>query len=335
MRVLIIDDNPDDRKLVEHELLAAWPQAQVIEPTDLAAFTAALAEAPPALVLTDLELRWSNGRTILAAVKQAWPECPVIMFTGTGSEMIAVELIKSGLDDYVVKSARQLPRLRASIRIAVEAAKARRGLSEREAQLTAALALKDLVLQELHHRVKNNLQIITSLLLLRASKVGQETRMELENLAGRMQALSAVQARIYRTDALDNVDFRAVLGDIVQSFIDVYGGGQVTLRADLNIPLELEVGRAMPLGLLCYEIILNALKHAWPDGRPGRLEVELDLVNNRPTVQVRDDGVGFVESETKLGFGSQLNRAITRQANIELSIVSEPGAGTTVIMRLL
>ena len=334
MRVLVIDDNPDDRQLVRHELLALFPDAEVTEPTDYAAFTVALAAAAPTLVLTDLELRWSDGRHILAAVKRAWPDCPVIMFTGSGTETIAVELMKSGLDDYVVKSARQLPRLRASIRIAVEASSARRGLTEREAQLTAALALKELVVQELHHRVRNNLQVITSLLLLRAAKVGPEARTELENLAGRMQALSSVQARIYGTDALDNVDFRAVLGDIARSFVDVYGG-QMTLTTDLKLPLELGVGRAMPLGLLCYEILLNAAKHAWPDGRPGQLKVELDAVNGSPVIQVRDDGAGFDEGQIELGFGSRLSRALTHEAKVELETVSEPGVGTAVSIRLL
>ena len=106
MRILVIDDNPDDRQLEMREVFALFPGADVVELTNFSAFEAALDAAIPDLVLTDLDLRWANGREVLAAVKARYPLCPVVMFTGTGNETIAVELMKAGLDDYVVKSPR-------------------------------------------------------------------------------------------------------------------------------------------------------------------------------------------------------------------------------------
>lgn len=94
MRVLVIDDNSDDRQLVLRELTALWPGVIAIEVNDLATFEAALEARPADLVVTDLDLRWANGRDIFVATKKLYPACPVVMFTGTGDETIAVELMR-------------------------------------------------------------------------------------------------------------------------------------------------------------------------------------------------------------------------------------------------
>jgi two-component sensor histidine kinase len=256
------------------------------------------------------------------------------MFTGTGDEMTAVELMKAGLDDYVVKHARQLPRLRASMKLAVDNARNRSALSERELQLTTALAHKDMIARELHHRVKNNLQTIVTLLELRARAKGGTVKVELDDLAGRMRALGRVQARIYEARALDHVDFAATLGEIAGELVKIYGDDRIRLEANLDVPFELEVSRAMPLALLCYELLLNAMKHAWPDGRSGTLWVELETKGHAPELRIRDDGVGFDEDRISKGFGSRLTPALAREARAEIAITAGPGTGTTVHVRL-
>jgi len=335
MRILVIDDNPDDRQLVLRELNAIWPTMNVVELADLAAFEAALEAGVPDLVVTDLDLRWSSGRDVLAATKARYPACPIVMFTGTGDETTAVELMKAGLDDYVVKSPRKLRQLRASLKMAVEIATSRTALTEREAQLTAMVARKDIIVHELHHRVRNNLQTIIGLLQLRARQVDAATSAHLEEMAGRMQALGAVQSHIYDAEAFDRVYFRLVLSDIAEGLAKVYGDGHVVLECDLDGPLELEVGRAMPFSLLCYEVILNAFKHAWPQVGQGSLRVELRTQDGRAEVKVRDNGVGFAAGSVTTGLGMRLVRMLSKQARADVETVSRPGEGTTVTLRLL
>jgi DNA-binding response OmpR family regulator len=167
LRILLVDDNPDDRALVRREAEALFPGAEIQEAGSREQCDHALASGNFDLVVTDLHLRWGSGAEILGAVRETSPGTAVVMFTGTGDEITAVELMKAGLDDYVVKHARQLPRLRASMKLALDNRRQRPQLSERERQLTAALAQKDLVVRELHHRVKNNLQTVINLLSLR------------------------------------------------------------------------------------------------------------------------------------------------------------------------
>jgi two-component sensor histidine kinase len=335
VRILTVDDEPDDRAMVRREAEAQFPGGEVVEAGSSEEVDAALAGPAPDLVVTDLELKWGTGREILARVRERLPGCPVIMFTDSGDETTAVELMKSGLDDYVVKSARQLPRLRASMKIALDGARSRSVLSVRERQLANALEHQQTIVRELHHRVRNNLQTITSLLELRARTKGEPVAGELKDLAGRMRALAAVQSRIYETPALDRVEFAAVLGDMAGELARIHGPGQVSLSQDFDGPLSLDVARAMPLGLLCYEVLLNAFKHAWPSGQAGRLRLELRTQGDAPEVRIRDDGVGFVGDEVTRGLGTRLTRALAREASVEVDTRTEPGRGTTVVMRLV
>ncbi len=335
MRILVIDDNPDDRQLELREVYALFPQADVLELTDFAEFEAALDSGAPDLVLTDLDLRWANGREVLATVKARYPACPVVMFTGTGDETIAVELMKAGLDDYVVKSPRQLPRLRASLKIAVDFASSRAALTDRELNLARALSQQQTIVRELHHRVKNNLQTMISLLHLRGRSVDGATREHLEEIAGRMETLSAVQSRIYDTAQLDRVDFRAALNDIATSLTNVRHGSNVVLATRYERPLELDVAKAMPLSLLCYEVVLNAVKHAWPDGRRGTLTVEIVSARDKPEVRISDDGTGFVADLAIVGLGTRLTRSLAREAGVVLALTTAPERGTQISLRFL
>ena len=334
-RVLVIDDTPDDRVLVRREAEALFPSAGIVEAGTREAFEAALAGPPFGLVVTDLALKWGDGREVLARAHAAGPGCPIVMFTASGDETTAVELMKAGLDDYVVKSVRQLPRLRVSLRNAVEAARNRSALTLRERQLTAALAHQRVITGELHHRVKNNLQTIDSLLRLQAKANGGAVAALLDELAGRMRTLAAVQSRLYDTEALDRVEFSAVLDDIATSLAAVYGVEARDLLRDLAGPLDLDVSRAMPLGLLVYEIILNALKHAWPGRRPGKLSVELRSQSGHAEIRVGDDGVGFAAGAVSRGLGSRLVQALAREARAAVTTQSRPGGGTLVELRLL
>ena len=92
------------------------------------------------LVITDYQLPWTDGVTILREAKSRWPECPVIMFTGSGSEEIAVEAMKAGLDDYVLKTTGRLARLTNSVRIALAQAQHRKAASDSEARYRAFIA---------------------------------------------------------------------------------------------------------------------------------------------------------------------------------------------------
>lgn len=120
LRILLLDDNPDDRALTSREVVRAFPGVEILEGSDRAGFDAAMASGPIDLVVTDFQMRWTTGLDIVRLVKAHWPEIPVIMFTATGTQEIAVEAMKAGLDDYVIKSPRHYIRLAVSVRAALD-----------------------------------------------------------------------------------------------------------------------------------------------------------------------------------------------------------------------
>jgi PAS domain S-box-containing protein len=132
LRILLIDDNPDDRTLVIRELRREFPNPRIEQIIDSQGFHQALETGDFDLVITDYQLRWTDGLVVLRTIKARWPDCPVIMFTATGSEEIAVEAMKAGLNDYVLKSPKHFARLPAAVRLALEQVQQRQALREAE-----------------------------------------------------------------------------------------------------------------------------------------------------------------------------------------------------------
>lgn len=137
--VLLADDNPDDRALVVRELSKDIPDLNVIHIVDRAQLDAALAEARFDLAVTDFHLRWITGLDVLKLIKAQRPQTPVIMFTGTATEEVAVQAMRLGLSDYVVKSPRQMVRLRRAVQAALATAGETRARQRAEDQLADAL----------------------------------------------------------------------------------------------------------------------------------------------------------------------------------------------------
>lgn len=118
VRVLVVDDNADDRLLVVREVAAVEPEAEIVEADRPEPLAEALAAGGLDLAVVDYALRWGDGIEVTRRIRAADPATAVVMFTGSGNEEVAVEAMKAGLDDYVPKGTRHLPRLRGAWRSA-------------------------------------------------------------------------------------------------------------------------------------------------------------------------------------------------------------------------
>lgn len=168
IRILLIDNNSDDLALAERELRQFFNDLEVSKAADEENFNQVLHQDFFDAVVTDYQLRWSNGIQILEAVKQKHPNCPVIMFTNSGNQEVAVEAMKSGLDDYVLKAPKRYSRLPTAVKLAIERAGERRKTSQLSARLDSLLnqlevgvfrANIDGQLQEANHAFINLLKI--------------------------------------------------------------------------------------------------------------------------------------------------------------------------------
>lgn len=139
LRILLIDDNRSDRVLIIRELQREFEHLDIQEIVSAREFDQAIASNAFDVVITDFQLRWTTGLGILETVKHHCPHCPVVMFTNTGTEEIAVEAMKLGLDDYIIKQPNRYIRVTASVRVALERRDARRRLALLEIRLEGLL----------------------------------------------------------------------------------------------------------------------------------------------------------------------------------------------------
>ncbi len=187
-----------------------------------------------------------------------------------------------------------------------------------EEQLRASLDEKEVLLQEIHHRVKNNLQVINSLLRLQSQHIpDQSIRGIFEEARNRVQAIAGIHELLYRSPDLARIDFGAYLNRLMRDLFSFFGVREEQIRLAINVNhARLEVGQAIPCGLLVNELVTNALKHAFPDGRNGRVAVFLDCVDGQCTLVVEDNGVGLPEGFdwAQAGtLGLQLVQVLTKQ----------------------
>jgi len=209
-------------------------------------------------------------------------------------------------------------------------------ISAREAELRESLAQKEMLVREMHHRVKNNMQLVISLLNLHARRVRDpRTENAFAEARGRINALATLHRRLYEAENLQHVDLKWFLEDLCN---EIRRGGLATGRdieliADLpNLPIGSDV--AVPLGLLVTEAITNAYKHAFTGKHAGKIELVGHMEGERLCVSVRDDGVGLTAQSSpsdSSGLGRSLIDAFARQLGADLQV--EVNSGTTITVR--
>ncbi|MGA2248649.1 MAG: amino acid permease, partial [Verrucomicrobiota bacterium] len=220
----------------------------------------------------------------------------------------------------------------------------RQELTERklaEASLQASLIEKEALLKELHHRVKNNLQIITSLLRLEAGRsVQPDTQSVLKDMQGRIHSMALLHESLYRSGVFAAADLGLYLGQLTSHSLLALSDkpGLIQLQLDLaNISVGLD--QAIPCGLLVNELVSNCIKHAFPDGNGGEIRIELHQLAVGPQIRlcVSDNGLGLpadFESRRKQSLGLQLVSGLAQQLGGTLEIGPGPKAVFTVIFTL-
>ena len=199
--------------------------------------------------------------------------------------------------------------------------------------LNASLLEKTALLKEVHHRVKNNLQVINSLLRLESRRsAGSDTKAVLIGMQGRIRAMALLHESLYQTGTFAVVDLGAYLRQIATEFFRtlVATPGAIQLRLELS-PISVVMDQAAPCGLLVGELISNCLKHGFPNDRTGEIHIELQTVADGPQccLRVSDTGVGLpadFETRRKHSLGLELACGLAEQLGGELKIGPGPAA---------
>lgn len=192
-------------------------------------------------------------------------------------------------------------------------------------------AENELLLKEIHHRVKNNLEVVSSLLALQSAQISDEqTKEAMREGQNRVNSIGIVHQKLYQGENLGAIEMKDYFINLSESIIDTFGADQ---RVKLEVAMEklnLDIDTAVPLGLIVNELLTNSLKYAFEKGQEGKIKISLQQQpNGKLHLEVSDNGMGKVATTQGTGFGSQLINLLTRQLNGEMR--EEIVNGTKVI----
>jgi PAS domain S-box-containing protein len=208
-----------------------------------------------------------------------------------------------------------------------------------EQRMMQSLREKEVLLREIHHRVKNNLQVISSLLNLQMERVvNPAARAALTESQSRIRSMALVHSLLYRAKDLAHIDFIEYLRTVVDSLVSTYGAEASTIETSVKgAQVQLDIDRAIACGLIVTELVSNALRHAFPHHRHGHIDVEVVSEADQVKLEVRDDGIGLPR-EAQRGavpsFGLQIARTLTQQLDGAIELIVDRGTAAHVTFPL-
>jgi len=208
-----------------------------------------------------------------------------------------------------------------------------------EERLTVSLKEKEVLLKEIHHRVKNNLQILSSLLKLQSRGAqDQHTREMFEESQARVKTMALIHEELYKTSNLTKIEFASYVQHLANNLLRTYGTLSSGVKLDINVDdIQLDVDRAIPCGLIINELVSNSLKYAFPAERLAQREhseneIDIELRQREDEhlmLKIRDNGVGLpadldIHNTTTLGM--QLVNTLTEQLSGKIEYRNHHGA---------
>lgn len=187
-----------------------------------------------------------------------------------------------------------------------------------ESKLITSLKEKEVLLKEIHHRVKNNLQVVSSLIYLQSKKTTNKKTLEMLNESqNRIKSMALIHEKLYQSKDIILIDFSEYVNGLISHLARSYGSHLISVDIKLNIKnVSLNIDKAIPCGLIINELVSNCMKYAFPQKKKGEIRVEMNSDNSHVDLVVYDNGVGFPEN---LNFnktetlGLQLVNALTAQ----------------------
>jgi len=344
INILLVDD--EARNLDALEAILDSPEYLLFRAGSANEALLALLNHDFAVIVLDIRMPEVNGYELAQMIKQRKKNqhLPIIFLTAylqddkdilEGYGAGAVDYLSKPINPLILKSkvgvfvdlfrkTRELARLNESMESEIE---------ERVAQIRASLREKEILLKEIHHRVKNNMQIISSLLSLQADRaIAGETQLHLRDVRDRVHSMALVHEKLYQSENLASVQIADYTRTLMDDLLHAYASGQAKVQLRFNLEsAALPVDLAISFGLILNELATNALKHAFRGRDSGEIHIQLQTDSSGEIcLRFADNGLGFAEPvnwEQLESYGLSLVRLLTRQLGGRIEMRS--GAGTT------
>jgi two-component sensor histidine kinase/CheY-like chemotaxis protein len=358
--VMIVDDTPSNLEILS-AALAQWGYRVRTAPSGKLALQAARID-PPDLILLDILMPGIDGYEVCRSLKEheATKDIPVIFITALNSEDDEEKGLSMGAVDYITKPFR-LPIVRARVHAHLQLKMHRdrledlirertedlvKEIAERrrvDEKIMESLREKDVLLREIHHRVKNNLQIISSLLSLQARTIEDDALLRLYNDAGRrIYAMALVHEKLYWSNDLARIDFSEYVKTLADELSGAYAAqcGEVSLEIDAD-RIDLGVDQAIPCGLILNEILTNTFKFAFPPSfnKGKKIFISLHFKNGeRIELMIGNNGIdmpGDIDLKTADSLGLSLLNILVQQLRGDIHLNRKNGLAYTITFNRL
>lgn len=327
--VLFVEDNESIRNLY-----IKWLEKRVVEvhyasngQEGMELFT----QYQPDLLISDISMPLVNGLDMIRKIKQANPGLYVIVMSAYSFKEYFLEAISLGVNGYLIKPV-EPEKLYAMVDELAGYILMHRALEEKEkkrqiaeSNLKKSLEEKEVLLKEVHHRVKNNMQIISSILKMQERLIDDpKLKTVLGESQNRIRSMALIHENLYRNESLANIQFKNYVQSLINTISRSYFDQQAKVKFHFNIEdvfLPIDVG--IPCGLMINELISNAFKHAFPDRDQGNIHISLEHTGNGSyLLSVTDDGIGIKDSfepEAANSLGMRIVFKLIQQIEGELS----------------
>jgi two-component sensor histidine kinase len=330
MKILHLENSEDDAELICAALSHDGDSCDTLRVETREAFRQALDSDGWDVILADYTLPVYDGLSALKLAVEKRPWVPFIFVTGSLGEDRAVEVLKNGATDYIPKH--RLDRLALAVARARRESESAQAQRDAERQIKESLREKVLLLQEVHHRVKNNLQIISGLLNMQSAAVGDARLTSVfDECQRRVISMSLIHEMLYDSSSLAHIDFAEYVHKLASELSDSYGidPERIRLRFELE-PVRLDIGQAIPCGLVLNELLSNVFKHAFPDWRSGEVLISMRKNERSVRLAIGDTGVGLpvnrLPDDGRTGLGMTIVEILTRQLKGNMEITSNNGS---------
>lgn len=335
-RILQIDDDAALARLVEKALTRQGYNYE--HARDARAGLERIALGGIDVVVLDHFLEDAVGLGVLETLGGTADAPPVVYVTGSLEPMVAVEALKAGAADYVLKTVGEefVVLLVSAIEQAIEKTRLRRQKEFAEQQVRAARDRAEILLAEVNHRVANSLALVAALVRMQASAVSDlHARDALTETQARISAIAGLHRRLYTSDDVSAVSLNSYLESLVGELDTTMraAGSPATVRTELE-PVTISTDKAVSIGVIVTELLTNAYKYAYPDDALGEIRV---LLRRRQdggvTLVVEDDGIGWngVGEAKGTGLGTRMISAMTQQLGTSVAYGDGQGGTRTII----
>ncbi|MGA0606464.1 sensor histidine kinase [Phenylobacterium sp. VNQ135] len=292
------------------------------------------------VIALDHYMPGQGGFTTLQAILTTIQDPPPIVYvTGSEETRVAVDALKAGAADYVVKTVGEdfFDLLENAFAHAMEQVRLRREHAEAEAALRAGHQRLEVMLREVNHRVANSLQLVMGMVHMQASHVADPAaRAALEDTKRRIAAIGQVHRRLYTADNVEAVDMQPYLEAMVRELEETFSAPGAPRRLVLGVdPVQLQTDRAISLGVIVNELVSNACKYAYGPSEAGEVRVGLTEAPGAVVLTVEDQGRGMTPGAAPMGtgLGGRLIAAMAKSLRADLTY--DPGhRGVRAVVRV-